>query len=180
MNLTERLGELISACFTGIWIESHEHHDAIVEIAQLCHDEGWSFANWDIEQGMTLSGGETSSEASDPLAAVRSLKALASDDGTAVLVMNNLHRFIGSTEVMQAVQRQLVAGKQNRTILIVLVAGCFDPCGAGKAVRRSRTRDAVTRPVAGDRQRNRDRGDGVADWARTGSSPRCSWRADTS
>ncbi|QEG24799.1 AAA family ATPase [Mariniblastus fucicola] len=120
MNLTERLGELISACFTGIWIESHEHQDAIVEIAQLCRDEGWSFANWDIEQGMTLSGGETSSEAGDPLAAVRSLKALASDDGTAVLVMNNLHRFIGSTEVMQAVQRQLVAGKQNRTILIVL------------------------------------------------------------
>ena len=120
MNLTERLTELVAACFTGIWIESHEHHDAIIEIAQLCRDKEWSLANWDIDQGLTLNGGATASDASDPLAAIRSLNSMVSPEGTAILVMNNLHRFITSTEIMQAVQRQLVAGKQNRTILIVL------------------------------------------------------------
>ena len=69
MNLTERLTELVAACFTGIWIESHEHHDAIIEIAQLCRDKEWSLANWDIDQGLTLNGGATASDASDPLAA---------------------------------------------------------------------------------------------------------------
>ena len=114
MNLTERLKELVAACFTGIWIESHEHQDAIVDIARLCNDEGWSIANWDIEQGLTLDGNATPSEATDPLAAIRSLHAMASEDGTAILVMNNLHRFVGSTEVMQALQRQLV--EVNRTV----------------------------------------------------------------
>ena len=28
MNLAERLREYIQACFTGLWIESHEHEDA--------------------------------------------------------------------------------------------------------------------------------------------------------
>ena len=28
MQLANRLSEYIRACFTGIWIESHEHQDA--------------------------------------------------------------------------------------------------------------------------------------------------------
>jgi len=34
MSLTERLTELVSACFTGLWIERHEHDDALAEIAK--------------------------------------------------------------------------------------------------------------------------------------------------
>ena len=40
MSLTQRLVEYVSACFTAIWIESHEHSDALVEIAQMCRDQG--------------------------------------------------------------------------------------------------------------------------------------------
>jgi hypothetical protein len=29
MNLSHRLGEYIAACFTGIWVQSHEHPDAL-------------------------------------------------------------------------------------------------------------------------------------------------------
>ena len=32
--LKEKLKELVSACFTGIWIESFEHQEAIREIAR--------------------------------------------------------------------------------------------------------------------------------------------------
>ena len=28
MQLTRRLLEYISACFTGLWVQSHEHDDA--------------------------------------------------------------------------------------------------------------------------------------------------------
>jgi hypothetical protein len=36
MFLTQRLGEHIAAAFSGIWIQSYEHQDAMAEIARLC------------------------------------------------------------------------------------------------------------------------------------------------
>ena len=120
MSLTERLHELVSACFTGIWVETHEQHDALAEIISLCRDEEWNVATWDLDQGMKMAGSEDVVEATDPLAAVRVVNSLSTQNGTALLVMKNLHRFIGSTEVMQAIERQLIEGKQNRTILVAL------------------------------------------------------------
>ena len=48
MQLANRLSEYVRACFTGIWIESHEHQDALTEIATLCREEQWQLATWDI------------------------------------------------------------------------------------------------------------------------------------
>ena len=109
------------ACFTGIWIESHEHHDALTEIAGLCRDQQWQLATWDIETGLTIPGqSETDNVSSDPLAAIRAINTLATPDGTAVLVLQNFHRFMQSAEIVQALSRQIIAGKQNRTIVVVL------------------------------------------------------------
>jgi hypothetical protein len=121
MQLANRLSEYVRACFTGIWIESHEHQDALTEIAALCHDEQWQLATWDIEAGLAIPGqSESDAESSDPLAAIRAVNALATPEGTAILVLQNFHRFIQSAEVVQALSRQIVAGKQNRTIVVVL------------------------------------------------------------
>lgn len=49
MGLSQQLGEYVRACFTGLWIESHEHADAITEIAALCREEDRRLATWDIE-----------------------------------------------------------------------------------------------------------------------------------
>ena len=121
MKLTNRLSEYVRACFTGIWIESHEHQDALTEIAQLCLDQQWQLATWDIESGLNVPG-QTEQDASsnDPLAAIRSVNALATPDGTAILVLQNFHRFLQSAEVVQALSRQIISGKQNRTIVVVL------------------------------------------------------------
>ena len=119
MNLRHRLSEYVRACFTGIWIESHEHQDAIAEMAQLCHDENWQMATWDVETGLSISGRDESGS-NDPLAAIRSINALASAGGTAVLVLQNFHRFLPSAEVVQALIRQIMTGKQNRTIVVIL------------------------------------------------------------
>src|SRR5438105_1764666 len=89
MPLSQRLAEYIRAAFTGIWIQSHEHEDALAEIARLCQAQNWALAVWDIDRGLILTrnhqgeggkGGEdrsrenpASSNTSDPLAAIRSI-----------------------------------------------------------------------------------------------------------
>jgi hypothetical protein len=120
MSLIERLGEYVRACFTGIWIESHEQLDALLAIAQLCRQEDWRLATWDIEQGLKIPGAETDVGGKDPLAAIRAVNSLATADGTAILVLQNFHRFLQSAEIVQAIAQQIVAGKQNRTIVVVL------------------------------------------------------------
>src|SRR4051794_13730010 len=47
MSLNERLAEHVAAAFTGIYVVSHEHHDALADIARLCRDRDWSLASWD-------------------------------------------------------------------------------------------------------------------------------------
>ena len=54
MTLAERLAEHVRACFTGIWISSHEHQDALAEIAELCRREDWRLVTWDIDQGLSV------------------------------------------------------------------------------------------------------------------------------
>ena len=118
--LKQKLKELVSACFTGVWIESFEFQEAINELTQLCREEEWTIATWDVGTGLRVGNGEPVADATDPLAAIRALSGLASPSGTTLLMMNNLHKVISSIEVMQALQHQLIAGKQNRTIIIGL------------------------------------------------------------
>jgi hypothetical protein len=72
MTLAERLAEYVRACFTGLWVQSFEHQDALAEIAGLCRTHGWSLATWDIDRGLSLagqsaeSGGITNPDYSDP------------------------------------------------------------------------------------------------------------------
>jgi len=120
MSLAERFTEYVRACFTGMWIESHEHQDALAEIASVCGAERWRLAIWDIDAGLSLTAGDGATPGADPLAAIRSLSALASPDGTAILVLQNFHRFLQSAEIVQALVRQLTTGKQTRTFVVIL------------------------------------------------------------
>src|SRR5438270_10578254 len=99
MTLAERLSEYIRAAFSGIWVQSHEHDEAVHEIAGLCRSNDWTLATWDIDRGLSLNGQAADSaitSATDPLSAIKSLPALATSDGTAILVLRNFHRFLGS------------------------------------------------------------------------------------
>jgi len=123
MRFAERLAEHVRACFTGIWIESHEHEDALREIAQLCSSEKWSLATWDVDRGLRLSGRKVSASdtsGADPIAAIRALNSLAKENSSALLVLPNAHRILQSAEVVQALAHQIAAGKQNRTFVVVL------------------------------------------------------------
>jgi len=50
----------------------------------------------------------------DPLAVLRAAGQLSSGAGTTLLVFENLHRFLGSTEILQDLSRQVSHGKHTR------------------------------------------------------------------
>lgn len=122
MSLTERLSEMVRACFTGLWVESHEHEDALAEIAQLCRAESWRLASWDVEQGLLLFGQDQPLDTStnDPLAAIRALAAFPHSEQPSLLVLVNFHRYLQSAEIVQALARQISLGKQQRTFVVIL------------------------------------------------------------
>ena len=123
MSLVQRLTEYISACFTGLWVTSHEHDDALAEIATLCRENNWRLAVWDIASGLQVPGQDSQAAdagGNDPLAAIRSINALASADSSAILVLVNFHRLLASPEIVQALAKQISTGKQNRSFIVVL------------------------------------------------------------
>jgi hypothetical protein len=120
LDLKTQLSEYIQACFTGIYVQSHEHADALQEIAQLCQQNGWSLATWNIATGLKVRGTEIDANATDPTAAIKAISSLARPEGSAVLVLENFHRFMQSAEVIQMLAEQIHAGKQNRTFIVIL------------------------------------------------------------
>ena len=125
MKLSETLAEYIEACFTGLWLQSHEHHEAIQELDRLCRDKSWQLATWNLAAGLYINPhGATHArhddQATDPLAALRAFAAMDATAGTRILVLENFHRFLQSAEVVQHLQRAILSGKHSRSILIVL------------------------------------------------------------
>jgi hypothetical protein len=123
MKLVDQLTSYINAAFAGLWLVSSEPDEAEREIVQHARRPKWKIAVWDVASGLRVpgaSGNSTESGAGDPLTALRALPALADEKGTAILLLHNFHRFLTSPEVVQTVFAQLVAGKQQRTFIVVL------------------------------------------------------------
>jgi hypothetical protein len=124
MNLTEQLTDYVHAAFTGLWVLTQEPDEAEREIAQLARQRQWKLAAWDVAQGLRFptASRETAADvgAGDPLAVLRAVPTLADSDGTALVLLHHFHRFLGNPEVVQTAFAQLVAGKQQRTFLVVL------------------------------------------------------------
>ncbi len=104
-SLTELLVKYVSACFSGIWVETYEPDEAVKEIDTMCRDENWQHSVWDISMG-------------DPLSAVTS--TAGQSNVPMLVVLRNFHRFLGNIEVIQALERQIQSGKVSRTFFIVL------------------------------------------------------------
>jgi hypothetical protein len=125
MRLTDELTDYIHAAFTGLWVQTSEPDEAEREIRQHARQHRWHLAVWDIANGLRVpdqpdSTNPEGGSSGDPLAPLRALPALATRDGTALLLLHQFHRFLNNPEVVQTVFAQLVAGKQQRTIVVVL------------------------------------------------------------
>ena len=94
-----------------------------MEIGSLCRDNHWSLAVWDVDRGLQCGvEGATTAGTTDPLAAIRSINALAKADSSALLVLPNFHRLLGSTEIIQALAHQIQQGKTNRSFKSSLIS----------------------------------------------------------
>jgi hypothetical protein len=121
LNLVNTLNDYVNAAFSGIWIQTFEPDEAEREITRHAKDVGWKLAAWDLAQGLRLATGpQPDVAAGEPLAAVRALPALADPDGTALLLLHNFHRYLNNPEVIQTLFSQILAGKQQRTFVVVL------------------------------------------------------------
>ncbi|HEX3314444.1 MAG TPA: AAA family ATPase, partial [Gemmataceae bacterium] len=123
MRLTEQLRDYVNAAFTGLWVQTQEPDEAEREILLLARDRRWRIAVWDVAQGLRVAGSTGSSAesaAGDPIAALRAISALAEPNGTTILLLHNFHRFLTSPELIQTTFGRLVAGKEQRTFLVVL------------------------------------------------------------
>lgn len=72
-TLAARITELVQACFSGLYIESHEPYEAIRDLTQLARSESWRLGIWDCDSGLMFHCAEVPvpvnpSELSDPLA----------------------------------------------------------------------------------------------------------------
>jgi len=126
MTLSQQLTDYVHAAFSGVWIQTQEPDEAEREILQHAAQAKWRVAVWDIANGLRLpnNSGKASHDgtAGDPLAPLRALPALADPEGTALLLMHNFHRFLTNPEVLQTTFSQLIAGKQQRTFIVVLAS----------------------------------------------------------
>ena len=122
MSLQDALREYIAAAFSGLWVQSQEHDSALADVAELCRGEHWRLTVWDLEQGLRVAGEPVDPAAGghDPLAAIRSAKTMGADDGAAILVLVNFHRFLHSAEIVQAQATLVASGKRTRTFVLVL------------------------------------------------------------
>ncbi len=124
MTLTEQLTDYVNAAFTGLWVVTREPDEAQREILALARDQSWQVATWDVAAGLRLPAdpGAVRSDAGpgDPLAVLHALPGLARPDGTTLLLLHNYHKFLNSPEVVQTLFGRLVAGKQDRTFVVVL------------------------------------------------------------
>ncbi len=114
-TLAERLDLLIAACFSGLWIETFEPEEAIREITTLCKDNAWNLAVWDIDAGLTGADRTT-----DPLSAIKAASRLGDGETPQLIVLRNFHRFLGATEIVQVLERQISSGKVSRTFYLVV------------------------------------------------------------
>jgi hypothetical protein len=120
MSLAQELSEYIRACFSGVWIETHEPDEALAEIAALCREHSWRLASWNIESGLRVADAPPDGASPDPLAAIRAAQHLSAPEGAGLLVLENFHRFLGSAEIVQALIQEIQLGKQQRTFIVIL------------------------------------------------------------
>src|SRR4051812_45296873 len=125
MPLAERLEELVRAAFSGIWVQSFEHEDAVREIADLARRRRWTLASWDIDRGFNLEVRANDEQqvptANCPLSASKSLRGMGeSEDDVTLLVLRNYHRFTGGAEIVQAIDTAISEGKRAAEFVIIL------------------------------------------------------------
>jgi len=123
-TLKQALEQYVSACFSGLWVETYEPDEAIREIRELCTQRKWQMAVWDVNHGLNRTTNETVETALDAVNAAPLLAGGKKDENdeepAKVMVLRNFHRYLKSNEVLQALELGIQAGKLTRTYFVIL------------------------------------------------------------
>ncbi len=120
MILATELWELVRAGFSGIWIETLEASEAIVEITELAREQNLGLWRWNLDLGLVGPNGEQDvSVGRDPLSVIRWLQTI-DDQRSTLLILEGIHHFVSSVEIVQALQTQLLLGKQCGRHIVIL------------------------------------------------------------
>lgn len=128
MSFTKTLVEYVNAGFSGIWIQSFEHEDAVDAIRKVgaAQPIPWKVGVWDVAAGMAVDGNAVKL---DPLGAIGYVHALneVNRDITepelkhdVVVVLKNYHMFVNQPVIIQALANTIAIGKSQRYFLVVL------------------------------------------------------------
>ena len=53
MTLATTLTESVCAAFNGLYVHTFEPDEALREIAELCRQQEWRLATWDLDQDLS-------------------------------------------------------------------------------------------------------------------------------
>ena len=115
-TLKQSMEQYVNACFSGLWVETHEPDEAIREIRELCTDRGWDMAVWNVNQGLNT----TSNKVESPLDAIAAAPGLGGKETPKIMILRNFHRYLKSNEIVQALELGIQDGKSGRTFYVVL------------------------------------------------------------
>lgn len=116
MPLNKEIKELVSAGFSGIWIETAECDCAVKTIEETASKENWGFDVWDIDAKLY----SNRMECPGPIQALRSLVELPKTHNVQILVLKNFHRFLPNPEVTQMLANRVAHGKQSSQIVVIV------------------------------------------------------------
>jgi SpoVK/Ycf46/Vps4 family AAA+-type ATPase len=54
--MLSQLREHVDACFTALWVQTHEPDEALAEIRRMAADNGWNLLHWDAALGLNGDG----------------------------------------------------------------------------------------------------------------------------
>lgn len=120
-RLGKELTDLVDAGFSGIWIQTEEAQEAVLEIKQTAESEGWKVREWNAAKGCEGEG------AGDPIYPVKTHKPLEALEAPHLVVLHNYHRFLGNAVVVQHLIDLIWEGKSDKRFVVVLSHQCQMP-----------------------------------------------------
>ena len=128
-KLNKDVTESIQAGFSGMWVRSYEHDEAVRELQQMCDSTEWLLYYWDVAKGFVNPADVEPEMVGSPggiqtlVQAIKALDNFSEYDSNVILVIPNLHLYIDSKRPMelQTLQNALVDGAARRQHFVGIV-----------------------------------------------------------
>lgn len=126
-DLVSEVEQFVKAGFTALWVQSHEHEEAIKQLIELCGKRKWEIGYWDADQGLKGSDKIAQQRTADEmkkepawydkkaLKLVQDMEKIATKTKAqrTIFVLKNLHRreYMENSALLQAVLNSIAVGK---------------------------------------------------------------------